>query len=171
MMAALGTVLFGAVGFAQTLVVVGALVAGPVGAFRLGRTIAGSHGAAAVTALAYGVAAVPRNAVANGRLGPLVLYALAPFLVLLVVRAGRFAGTSGTSRRPLLGLAIVTAIATAWYPLAVLAAACRRCRVRRRVAGREGLDGVHARGRGRVGCRSRRGAAPRAVDRDVARER
>jgi GT2 family glycosyltransferase len=121
MMAALGTVLFGAVGFAQTLVVVGALVAGPVGAFRLGRTIAGSHGAAAVTALAYGVAAVPRNAVANGRLGPLVLYALAPFLAVLVVRVGRFAGTSGTARRPLLGLAIVTAIATAWYPLAVLA--------------------------------------------------
>ena len=121
MMAALGTVLFGAVGFAQTLVVVGALVAGPVGAFRLGRTIAGSLGAAAVTALVYGVAAVPRNAVANGRLGPLMLYALAPFMAVLVVRAGRFAGTSGTARRPVLGLAIVTAVATAWYPLAVLA--------------------------------------------------
>ena len=37
----------------------------------------------------------PRNAIATGRLGPLVLYALLPFLVLLLVRVGRFAGTAG----------------------------------------------------------------------------
>ena len=64
---------------------------------------------------------VPRNAIADGRLGPLVLYALLPFIVLLLVRIGGFAGTAGGARRPLLGLAIGTAVATAWYPPAALA--------------------------------------------------
>ena len=120
MMAVLGTALLGSVGTAHTVVVVGAFILGSAGAFRLARGIAGSHGAAAVAATAYGVSAVPRNAVANGRLGPLVLYALAPFLVLLVVRAAKFAGMAGSARRPLLGLVIMTAIATAWYPPAIL---------------------------------------------------
>ena len=116
MMAGLGTVLLGAVGLAQTLVVVGAFVLGALGAFRLVRGMGGAHGAAGVAALAYGISAVPRNAVAGGRLGPLVLYALLPHIVLLVARAGRFPGLIGTGRRSLLGLVIVTAIAGAWYP-------------------------------------------------------
>ena len=120
LMAALGTVLLGGVGLAQTLVVVGAFVLGSVGAFRLARALSVSHGASAIAALVYGVVAVPRNAVANGRLGALVLYAVAPIVVLLLVRLGGFAGTAGTSRRPLLGLMIVTALATAWFPPAAL---------------------------------------------------
>lgn len=120
MMAALGTVLLGGIGLAQTLVVVGAFVVGSTTAFRLARGLGGSHGAGAITAVVYGVAAVPRNAVANGRLGPLVLYALAPAIVLLVIRAAGFGGTAGTSRRPLLGLVIITALATAWFPPAAL---------------------------------------------------
>ena len=100
MMAGLGTVLLGGIGLAQTLVVVGAFVVGSATAFRLARGIGGSLGAASVTAVVYGVAAVPRNAVANGRLGPLVLYALAPAIALLVVRAGAFSGGVGVSRRP-----------------------------------------------------------------------
>ena len=122
MMAALGAVLLGAVGLAQTLVVVGAFVLGALGAFRLVRAMGGAHGAAGVAALAYGISAVPRNAVAGGRLGPLVLYALLPHIVLLVVRAGRFPGLVGTARRSLLGLVIVTAVAGAWYPPALAVA-------------------------------------------------
>lgn len=122
LMAALSTVLLGGTGLAQTLVVVGAFVLGSLGAFRLARGLDASLGAGAVTALVYGVVAVPRNGVANGRLGPLVLYALAPFLVLLMVRAAGFAGLSGAGRRPVLGLVIVTALATAWYPPAILLA-------------------------------------------------
>ena len=122
MMAAIGTVLLGATGLAQTLVVVGAFVLGALGAFRLVRGMGGAHGAAGVAAIAYGISAVPRNAVAGGRLGPLVLYALLPHIVLLVVRSGRFPGLVGTARRSLLGLVIVTAVAGAWYPPALAVA-------------------------------------------------
>lgn len=121
MMTGLGTVLFGATGFAQTLVVFGAFVLGALGAFRLVRALDGGIGGAGMAALAYGLSAVPRNSVANGRLGPLVLFALAPFVALLVIRCGRFPGLIGTSRRPLLGLALATAVIGAWYPPGALA--------------------------------------------------
>lgn len=120
-MAGLGTVLLGAVGLAETLFVVGSFVVGAIGAYRLARAVAGGPAAAATAAIVYVLVPVSRNAVANGRLGPLALFALLPFLVLLLVRAGGFEGASGTSRRPLLGLVIATAIATAWYPPAAAA--------------------------------------------------
>lgn len=119
LMAGLGTVLFGATGLAQTLVVVGAFAIGAFGAYRMSRALDGGIGGAGIAALAYGVSAVPRNSIANGRLGPLVLYALAPYVALLVVRAGQFPGIVA-ARRPLLGLAIATAVLTAWYPPAAL---------------------------------------------------
>lgn len=121
LMAGLATVLLGAVGLAETLVVLGSVVIGGLGAYRLARALAVTPSAAATAALVYGLVPVPRNAIAAGRLGPLVLYALLPFLVALVVRAAGFAGTAGPVRRPLLGIAIATAIATAWYPPAALA--------------------------------------------------
>jgi len=120
-MAGLGTLLLGGVGLAQTLVVVGSFVVGAAGAYRLARGLAVGPAAAAVTALVYGIVPVPRNAIAAGRLGPLVLYALLPFLVLLIVRAGGFSGIVGSVRRPLVGIGIATAIAAAWYPPAALA--------------------------------------------------
>ena len=116
LMAGFGTVLFGATGMAQTLVVVGAFVLGALGAYRLVRAIDGGIGGAGIAAIAYGLSAVPRNAVAGGRLGPLVVFASAPFLTLLVLRAGRFAGVIGGARRPVLGLALGTALLAAWYP-------------------------------------------------------
>ncbi len=118
-MAGLGTIFLGSTGLAQSLLVVAGFLVGSYGAFRLTRALDGTISAGAVSALVYGVIAVPRNDVANGRLGPLMLYALAPFLLTLLVRAAGFAGTTA-GRRPLLGLVIVTAIATAWYPPAIL---------------------------------------------------
>ena len=120
LMAGLGTVLVGGVGLAQTLVVVLAIPVGAVGALRLARHIGADRSGSIVAALAYGVSPVPRNAIAAGRLGPLVLFALAPFLVLLMVRAARFEAAGPRARRQLLGLALVTAVVTAWFPPAVL---------------------------------------------------
>ncbi|MGH9026086.1 MAG: glycosyltransferase family 2 protein, partial [Acidimicrobiia bacterium] len=84
-MGTLGTVLFGAVGFARTLLVVGAVPLGAAGAYRLARPLAPSGLPAVATAIAYVATPVPRNAIANGRLGPLVLFGLAPFMVLLLL--------------------------------------------------------------------------------------
>ena len=121
-MAALGAPLLGTMGLARTLVVVGAFPLGALGAYRLARPLVGSAGPAGVAALTYAINPVPRNAVAGGRLGPLVVYALGPFLVAMMIR-----GATGASRvvrssriRLYLGLAVVTAIATAFFPPAPL---------------------------------------------------
>ena len=123
-MSALGTVLLGAVGLARTIVVVGALPLSGIAAYRFARPIVQSRVSAVLAGLAYVINPVSRNALANGRLGPLVFYALTPFLVLLMLRAADV-GRETTPRsardpRPLLALVAVTALVSAWYPLAFL---------------------------------------------------
>ena len=130
LMAGLGTVLAGSVGFAQALLVTAAIPVGGVGAMRLARQIGAERTGMLMAAVAYGASPVPRNAIAQGRLGPLILFALAPYLVLLLVRVGRFDPEARTGRRQLLGLAIGTAVATAWFPpaaLVLIAAALAFC--------------------------------------------
>jgi GT2 family glycosyltransferase len=116
LMTGLGTVLVGSVGLGLTLLVVLAIPVGAAGALRLARHVGADASGAAVAALAYGVNPVARNAIAEGRLGPLILFALVPHLVLLLVRAARFDDDATTRRHQLLGLAIVTALASAWFP-------------------------------------------------------
>jgi GT2 family glycosyltransferase len=126
LMAGLATPLFGAVALARTLVVVGAVPLGAIGAYRFARPYVGSPTPAAVAAMAYAVNPVPRNAIAVGRLGPLVLYALGPFLVAMVVRAAGDARPSVSRTRLYLGLTALTAVTTAFFgpaPLWLLAAA------------------------------------------------
>ncbi|HEY6316759.1 MAG TPA: glycosyltransferase family 2 protein [Acidimicrobiia bacterium] len=120
LMTGLGAVLVGSVGLGLTLLVVLAIPLGAAGAWRLARHVGADRTGAVVAALAYGVNPVPRNAIAAGRLGPLVLFALVPHLVLLLVRAARFDTSGPAGRRQLLGLAIVTALASAWFPPAAV---------------------------------------------------
>ncbi|HSO96923.1 MAG TPA: glycosyltransferase family 2 protein, partial [Acidimicrobiia bacterium] len=130
LMAGLGTILAGSVGLAQALLVTAAIPVGGFGALRLARQIGAERIGMLMAAVAYGASPVPRNAIAQGRLGPLILFALAPYLVLLLVRVGGFDPAARTGRRQLLGLAIGTALATAWYPpaaLVVIVAAATFC--------------------------------------------
>jgi hypothetical protein len=110
---ALGTVLLGATGLAQTLVVVVAIPLGAFGAYRLGRVAIGFRGPALAAGLVYGINPVARNAIAQGRLGPLVLFALLPFLLLRVVRLG---DRSDARRGRVLRLAVACALLGAFYP-------------------------------------------------------
>ena len=110
---ALGTVLLGATGLAQTITVVVALPLGAFGAYRLGRVAIGFRGPALAAGLAYGINPVVRNAIAQGRLGPLVLFALLPFLLVRVVRLGE---RSDTRRGRVLRLAVPCALLGAFYP-------------------------------------------------------
>jgi GT2 family glycosyltransferase len=110
---AMGTVLLGAVGLAQTLTVVLAIPVGAFGAYRLARLAIGLRGPALAAGLAYGINPVARNAIAQGRLGPLLLFALLPFLLLRVVRLG---SRDDARKGRILRLAVLAALLGAWYP-------------------------------------------------------
>jgi GT2 family glycosyltransferase len=122
-MAGLSTAFFGAGGFARTILVLASFPVGAFGAYRLTRDMSTSVVPAVIAALAYAVNPVPRNAIANGRLGPLVVFALAPSLIALGLRVARPTNAehgSRRTRRTLLGLAFLLAFTAAWYPLAPL---------------------------------------------------
>ncbi len=125
-MSAVGTVMFGSTAAARDFVVLAAIPAGGYGAYRVIRHFAGGAGAAIVGALAYAASPLPRNALANGRLGPLVLFAAFPFLFGATLRLSGFYGDAeGASRarrrgRVLLPVAAGTALAAAFYPAALV---------------------------------------------------
>lgn len=118
----LGTVLLGATGLARTIIVVGALPFGVFGAWRLGRRITGPGSAAIVAALAYGINPLPRNALAAGRFGPLVMYALAPFIVASLLRVGGYLPDAAPRRwwRAVVATGTLVALTTAAWPPAIL---------------------------------------------------
>ena len=118
-MAGLGTVLLGATSFARTLVVVAALPLGAWGAGRLARRFTPWPVGAFAAGAAYGVNPVVRNDLAEGRLGPLVLYALAPFIVSSLIRLAGEMTDRRAVVRSLLGLTVLVAIVTAFFPLAI----------------------------------------------------
>jgi GT2 family glycosyltransferase len=123
LMGGLGTALFGAVSLARTLVVVLAIPVGAFGAYRLGNRIIGIRGPALAAGLAYGINPAPRNAISEGRLGPLVLFALLPFLLNATIRiAGRDRDTGADPASPrrrgrLLRLSVLAALLGAWFPV------------------------------------------------------
>jgi GT2 family glycosyltransferase len=115
------TLVLGASSLARTIVVVGALPLGVVGAWRLGRRITGPGSAAVVTGLAYGINPLPRNALAAGRFGPLVLYALAPMIVAGLLRIGGYLQDAPHRRwwRNVIGTGALVAVTTAVWPPAL----------------------------------------------------
>lgn len=126
LMTTIGVTLFGKVGLAQTLVIVGALPLGAFGAYRATRSLSPSPVPAAATAFAYAVNPIARNMLATGRLGPLVFYAVAPFLFTVLLRAAGIeigmAEGGSTTRRSLhriVGAGVLTAVATAMFPSAL----------------------------------------------------
>ncbi len=81
-----GTVLLGAMGLTQKILVFGCLPVGAWGVVRLLRPF-GSQRASLVAGLAYLALALPYNAVALGRWGALVIYAGAPWVLVRLFRA------------------------------------------------------------------------------------
>jgi GT2 family glycosyltransferase len=81
----LGAVLFGAVGVLQHVVVLGPLVLGPLGAYRVARWWGSRRGRLAAL-IAYGIVPLPYNALARGHWPGLVAYAAAPWVLGLICR-------------------------------------------------------------------------------------
>src|SRR5262245_47851680 len=123
LMAALSTVLLGHGGLARSLVVGGALPLGAWGAYRLVRSLSASTLAGVGAAVAYAANPVARNAVWQGELGPLVCFALAPFVFGALVRAASNERTLGRGHlHSLRTLALRVAVVTAGCPPGLLLA-------------------------------------------------
>jgi GT2 family glycosyltransferase len=85
-LALLGTILLGAVGTLQHVVVLTPLLIGPIGAYRAARWWGSRRGCMAAM-VAYAVVALPYNALSRGHWGGLVAYAAIPWILSWV---GRF---------------------------------------------------------------------------------
>ncbi len=110
---------------ARTLLVVGTIPIGALGAFRLSRPLSPGPWPAITAAVTYAALPVSRNAIANGRLGAIVLFAAAPFLVERVIRAGGVVPFVGSEfadgrrpeiRRMVLTLGLLVAVSGALCP-------------------------------------------------------
>ncbi len=124
LMAGVAAVCLGATAFARTLLVVGALLIGVAGAWRLTRAVGVARGRL-LGLIAYAAAPVGVNALARGSVAGLVGYASAPWVLARLARASGlepFDESRGLIRE-MLGLGLVVAIATAFvpaYPLVVV---------------------------------------------------
>jgi GT2 family glycosyltransferase len=124
-----GLPVFGAMGLVRNVALLALLPLGALGAWRLARPI-GSRRAKIVALLAYLAVPVPYNAMAQGRLPGLVLYAVAPWLLAHLARASRVApfgaigGEAGVPDRPLLQhvliVGVLAALAVAVVPTAAV---------------------------------------------------
>ncbi len=117
--AVLRIVTLGSGGFARTLLVVGAVPVGAFGAQRVGRRIAGPGWPSTAVAVVYGIVPLTRNAVVAGRLGALVFFAVAPFVLLAITQLGGLVPSRRPAARVAIGGALALAVATAFWPLAV----------------------------------------------------
>jgi len=120
LMAALETALLGHGGIARSLVIGGALPLGAFGAYRLVRRLAAAPVAGVAAAVAYVAYPVGRNSVWLGAVGPLVCFALAPFLAAFLFAGGRTALRSGPARvRVAAAAALLLAVMGAAWPPAL----------------------------------------------------
>lgn len=112
-----GTVLLGGVGVLQKLLVLGPLVIGPIGAYRLAKPL-GSPFARAAVLVTYAVVPVPFNALAGGRWAGLVAYAVAPWVLTSLCRLGNERPYAARPHRParVIGLGLVVALSAAFVP-------------------------------------------------------
>ena len=122
LMALLSTALLGDSDLGRTLVVAGALPLGAFGAYRLVRPLAGTAAPAVAASVAYAINPIVRNAIAEGQLGPLVCFGLAPFVMSALLRAS----AAGADRRTRVHAAATIALlllvaASAWPPALLLA--------------------------------------------------
>ena len=111
------SLLFGAMGLARTLMILGMIPLGALGIARLLRGF-GSRRVGWVGAAVYVALPLPYNAVAKGAWSALVLYGLLPWIVSLA--ATRLPGDKLGVWRRVVALGILTALAASFVPFAIL---------------------------------------------------
>ena len=121
-----GLAFFGRTGMARTAFVMAIIPFGAWGAVRLTRAIYGPRAIALFAGLAYAVIPVSRNAIANGRLGAMVFFAVLPFLLRRLWVASGLADAPGTTtatgstRRDLVVTAIWAVLLVGVFPPALV---------------------------------------------------
>jgi GT2 family glycosyltransferase len=123
LMALLSTVLLGHEGLARSLIIGGGFPLGVWGTYRLVRPLAAPVLPAVVAAVAYAANPIARNAISRGELGPLVTYALAPFMLHALVIVAGSDTTRSRRRHAAVTVALLTAVAASVWPPALLLAA------------------------------------------------
>lgn len=98
----MATVLFGAVGTLQHVVVLGPLLIGPIGAYRAARHWSSRRGQV-VAAAFYAVVPVSYNALALGHWDGLIVYAAAPWILAMLVRLSALVPAPVVATRRLIG--------------------------------------------------------------------
>ena len=142
---------------ARTLVVAGALPLGAFGAYRLVRPLARSHSPVVATAVAYAINPIVRNAIAEGELGPLVCFALAPFVLHALMRPPTRRDRRARCTRSSRSACCCSSPAAVWPPALLLALfIVAGFALRRHSSVGRGRDGAH-------GDRRRRGTAAAAL--------
>ena len=120
-----GIPLLGAMGLLQQLLVLGAIPAGVLGAWRLSRPL-GSRLGRAAGLVVYAAVPLPYDSLARGSWGGLLVYAAAPWiLVRLVAACGDLPSAHGPpdrrrDRRAILALGVLVALVAAFVPAIVL---------------------------------------------------
>jgi GT2 family glycosyltransferase len=118
----LGTLLLGSIGMARRLLILGPLLFGALGAWKLLQR-SGSTGVRAAALAAYALNPVALNAVAEGRLGALLMYGVAPWMLRRSATAAGlppFAATGAPAApmfRSAAGTALLVAVVAAVTPL------------------------------------------------------
>jgi GT2 family glycosyltransferase len=120
MMSVFSAVLLGHTALARSLVVGAALPLGAWGAYRLVRPFASSALPPVAAAVAYAANPVARNAIWRGELGPLVCFALAPFILSAVVRASDPDTDQPVRHHATITIALLATVAAAAWPPAFL---------------------------------------------------
>ena len=113
----LSSLLFGAMGLARTLMILGMIPLGAFGIVRLLRGF-GSRRVGWVGAVVYVALPLPYNAVAKGAWSALVLYGLLPWIISLA--AMRLPSDKLGTWRRVIALGILTALAASFVPFAIL---------------------------------------------------
>jgi GT2 family glycosyltransferase len=115
----LDTVLLGATGVLQHVLVLGPLVIGPLGAYRAGRWWGSRRGRLAAL-IAYAIIPLPYNALARGHWPGLIAYAAAPWVLALICRlSGEIPFPSTTLDRAfgrIVALGLLVAVTAAFVP-------------------------------------------------------
>ena len=147
LLAAAGTLLFGAVGTLQHVLVLGPLVVGPWGAWRAARAFGSRRGRIAALVV-YAAVPLPYDALARGHWSGLLVYAAAPWIIVALARASGdtpFGASTGWARAFAVGrLGLLVGLLGAFVPAVLILVPVVAVAL---------LVGAAATGRGRTGLR------------------